>query len=66
MFFCLFVFFTTQAQREINEGDMPAARRHWLTACQWPYFGMVIWVTIVLLLAIVGVVTGIVVAVVLS
>ena len=59
-------FLYTQAQREINEGDMPAARRHWLTACQWPYFGMVIWVAIVLPFAIVGVVTGIVVAVILS
>ena len=62
----VFYWFLTQAQHEINEGDIPAARRHWVTACQWPYFGMVIWIAIVLPFVMVGLITGIALGVVLS
>ena len=59
---CLFLL---QARHDISNDDIPAARRHWRTACQWPYFGACIWVSIILSIVISGLIIGIVFAIVL-
>ena len=41
-------FHLLQAQDDLKNDDMQAAGRRWRTACQWPYYWMIIWVVLVL------------------
>lgn len=41
-------YFFLQAQDDVTNGDMAAAGRRWRTGCQWPYLGVILWVTTIL------------------
>ena len=60
-----FVYLFLQARHDINNDDIPAARRHWHTACQWPYLGACIWISVLLPIVISGLIIGVVLAIVL-
>ena len=60
-----FVYLILQARHDINNDDLPAARRHWRTACQWPYLGACVWVSVILPIVISGLIIGIVLVIVL-